>query len=646
MPVVIWDELLHRKMSASSATNGANPHHDYRHRLAKYLPELTFMLREFEKLESQLLQGGGNGEFTNVDNDSAQKSRREKLRAFIVHITDVKSQLKSITSVDETKGKGSHTDSATAAELEQHILTSLLPVKDRLKKQLMSNNSAASAPKTKNGLANGTFAASAAKKYQQSQTSSTTPNSVGSVFGKPLGGSHGGSSLTQKLHGRTLGSANRRYGAGVGQHDGKKEVPRQVQYAGMTSRVVGRMDESSKSNESTGASGSTEDSNQVVMPPPPPSANAMAVAAMRKKAMESAAANAAATSNLLNKRKESNASSHLGSTNTLMEAQVDLEPTIHDTDDENESIVNHPGALLLSKCGKDVEKKAGEQKVKPSENRGEKEDGPLTKLMNGNNKSNNQSIDLAAKHSALKSTVPHTKGTIPIPPSSLEVADPMSAQPIEGNAPKPVAKNVIRQKKVPFMASRVPVIKHPLKGPNDDEKKKAKAKAENDSKDKAAVTKPLHSNLLASNQVAKILQSKGSKSSNDSAEPLPKHLDEATVVYLPSKHNKHGNDPKARKKRRYNHPGAHGASGGHSSPGASSVGGSGSLYKKGSYAHHHHSRARSVEYICALCNETYRAECKTGNPWWALTQEACAKCNKTQVRCVLQDLLFKDVDSY
>ena len=40
---------------------------------------------------------------------------------------------------------------------------------------------------------------------------------------------------------------------------------------------------------------------------------------------------------------------------------------------------------------------------------------------------------------------------------------------------------------------------------------------------------------------------------------------------------------------------------------------------------------RTVEYMCALCNEVYSSTCDY-NPWWALQQHECPKCHKTQVR--------------
>jgi hypothetical protein len=39
---------------------------------------------------------------------------------------------------------------------------------------------------------------------------------------------------------------------------------------------------------------------------------------------------------------------------------------------------------------------------------------------------------------------------------------------------------------------------------------------------------------------------------------------------------------------------------------------------------------KSVEYICALCSETYPYTCDA-NPWWALSTHECPKCRKHQV---------------
>ncbi|KAL3800307.1 hypothetical protein HJC23_003603 [Cyclotella cryptica] len=39
---------------------------------------------------------------------------------------------------------------------------------------------------------------------------------------------------------------------------------------------------------------------------------------------------------------------------------------------------------------------------------------------------------------------------------------------------------------------------------------------------------------------------------------------------------------------------------------------------------------RTVEYVCAVCNETYMSTCEF-NPWWALTSHDCPKCGKPQI---------------
>ena len=43
---------------------------------------------------------------------------------------------------------------------------------------------------------------------------------------------------------------------------------------------------------------------------------------------------------------------------------------------------------------------------------------------------------------------------------------------------------------------------------------------------------------------------------------------------------------------------------------------------------------RTVEYICALCNEQYSGSCDC-NPWWTLTQKECPKCCKSQVNALI-----------
>ena len=39
---------------------------------------------------------------------------------------------------------------------------------------------------------------------------------------------------------------------------------------------------------------------------------------------------------------------------------------------------------------------------------------------------------------------------------------------------------------------------------------------------------------------------------------------------------------------------------------------------------------RTVEYVCAICNDTYVSTCEF-NPWWALSSQECPKCGKVQI---------------
>ena len=143
-------------------------------------------------------------------------------------------------------------------KLEEHILANLLPVKERLTKQLAAQQGAAKNPvgmPTRRGLQ-----PPSAASHGRTMPSNThgeqgpiNPLSTGPIpgptahsqFGQPLKG--GGSSLTQKLHGQTLGSQQRSYGYGVGTQVGADRLkvqaevpepipttPRKVVYAGMT----------------------------------------------------------------------------------------------------------------------------------------------------------------------------------------------------------------------------------------------------------------------------------------------------------------------------------------------------------------------------------------------------------------------------
>jgi hypothetical protein len=173
-------------------------------------------------------------------------------------------------------------DVESVQKLEDHILANLLPVKVRLKRQLAAQQGATrnpiGMPATPRGLQpsaaadkgkKGTFAAAAEEKRKQAEAfqqqaaareqhqaaaaaaaASSPPSCMAaaplapSQFGQPLVG--GASSLTQKLHGSTLGSQHRVYGHGVGTDkppvpdptssdgDGDESSPnKKILYAGM-----------------------------------------------------------------------------------------------------------------------------------------------------------------------------------------------------------------------------------------------------------------------------------------------------------------------------------------------------------------------------------------------------------------------------
>jgi hypothetical protein len=259
------------------------------HLQTKYTAELEYMLREFRKLERQLLGAKGAAQ---LEESAGSRERREKLHSFILHLEDTvrqietgcklevegKSTINLTTSAksaqgsesDEAKKQMAETSALTnltkekeeeenVQKLEEHILANLLPVKVRLKKQLAAQQGAsrnpAGMPAQRRGMlqpaaterGQGTFAAAAEQRRKQAEAARLAAQqeeeqavrrvSDPTQFGKPLGG--GGSSLTQKLHGPTLGSKKRPHGHGVGRpqepDDTSVEVKteKQVLYAGM-----------------------------------------------------------------------------------------------------------------------------------------------------------------------------------------------------------------------------------------------------------------------------------------------------------------------------------------------------------------------------------------------------------------------------
>lgn len=190
----------------------------------KYHSELTYMLREFEKLERQLLGA------RKTEESAGSRERREKLHSFIIHLQETIDQIESGVqqeAAEPSSGSAVADDSikkcvAGVEKLEEHILANLLPVKVRLKKQLAAQQGAKHNPAgmPHNGWAQrsdegvkGTFVAAAEKKrkeaeesYVECRTQTIPVEPQHDQYGNII--DNGGSSLTKKLHGGMLGYKN------------------------------------------------------------------------------------------------------------------------------------------------------------------------------------------------------------------------------------------------------------------------------------------------------------------------------------------------------------------------------------------------------------------------------------------------------
>lgn len=265
---------------------------NFHHLRIKYLGELEYMLREFRKLERQLLGAKGAQQ---LEESVGSRERREKLHSFILHLEDTIRQIElgckievegrsnpvstnddSVSATTTPAGDGTSAaeeakkqlaqesalsnltkekeEEETVQKLEEHILANLLPVKVRLKKQLAAQQGATQNPPgmparrgsmqpSSAARGKGTFVEAVEKKRKhaeslrlaaqvQHERQARREVSDPTQFGKPLSGV--GSSLTKKLHGSTLGSKQRRTGHGVGSANMAKDAgERKILHAGM-----------------------------------------------------------------------------------------------------------------------------------------------------------------------------------------------------------------------------------------------------------------------------------------------------------------------------------------------------------------------------------------------------------------------------
>ena len=190
---------------------------------------------------------------------SSTQERHEAILASAVEEEEAKKEFARSSAL--TKVTKEKEEEENVQKLEEHILANLLPVKERLTKQLAAQQGAAKNPvgmPPRRGLQPPSAAPPQGRPVSVKQErvpnfsnpshGPLNPPSVGPVtgptihsqFGQPLKG--GGSSLTQKLHGKTLGSQQRPQGHGVGIGGGVKDeipapsttTPRKVVYAGLT----------------------------------------------------------------------------------------------------------------------------------------------------------------------------------------------------------------------------------------------------------------------------------------------------------------------------------------------------------------------------------------------------------------------------
>lgn len=137
----------------------------------KYGPDLDYMLVEFRKLERQLL--GTTSTTTTAAAAAAatvqqqpkteiagSKERREKLHGFILHLEDTIGQIdqgcvseeelknSNIKVVEQQQQEAEVEEESPANKLEQHIIANLLPVKQRLTRQLAAQKGATKNPST------------------------------------------------------------------------------------------------------------------------------------------------------------------------------------------------------------------------------------------------------------------------------------------------------------------------------------------------------------------------------------------------------------------------------------------------------------------------------------------------------------------
>ncbi|GMH83012.1 hypothetical protein TL16_g09454 [Triparma laevis f. inornata] len=202
----------------------------------KYSKLIQTMIKEFNSLEADL-RTIPNPNQTQQQIDSAVQ-RHTKLVLFLKHLKQAGDMLESGPM------GGKEDEEGEARDLEKRIKEKFIPVYNRLVKQREDSRKASKAPPPGHiepRPANLVQAESSALPVSSSSMSApplhstanvaSAPADASSIFNKPL---KGGSSLTQKLHGSSLGSVDRRHGSGVGSTTPvHSNAPRRILTAGM-----------------------------------------------------------------------------------------------------------------------------------------------------------------------------------------------------------------------------------------------------------------------------------------------------------------------------------------------------------------------------------------------------------------------------
>lgn len=639
----------------------------FSHLSAKYKNELEYMLVEFRKLERQLLSGH-SGSKNGMENHGSRE-RREKLHSFILHLEDTKKQIESgcqkqqqnellnasaedtgLQSEDDRRKRRKIEEEENVQKLEEHILANLLPVKTRLVKQLTAQGRAVntgSGGGPNKAMSGGSYQSSrnvpVPRGYPQPQnhgpiafsannsvndpSTSNSSYTIGppqaplmtggrrsteSQYGRPLGGNKG-SSLTKKLHGQTLGNTEDVGRPSSSSPDRKTDT--------LSSSAAG----SSRAPTAQNATFSTEENrptDELSSPQQPkrkilhaglaPGSNFKAKISSIAAAAGTDAASAAIYDNYEHDRADTQSYSD---TTTSQFSEVSTQPI-------NGSPHITPTPTTASTVPTNISYPVSQHQRKVNVPNSVGSNPPIARP-NKQSKANPTTYYPSKPVSTPMST------SIIVPPAATSRKNPAITKKIGlpstnlSKGPASAAADAVATSitKPPTKhASTHPTTQMPPPLPpasNDSISHKIPVPGVQQNGANAAVTERRKRRLERRRRRRKRRQAR------------LRAVTEALKANSPMalSHHRNGNSMSS---SQYHHPDTDSRDGDrfksglhHGAHGMKSVGGN--ALNNGSFP-----KIRTVEYICSLCNEQYAATCEY-NPWWALTQEDCPKCRKTQV---------------